>query len=201
MARRRTETAATLFLDRDGVLCENRDDYVKSWSEFVFIPGAVDACAALTRAGCRLFVVTNQSAVGRGILARRTLEGIHASMREVLSRAGARIEEVLVCPHAPDDGCHCRKPASGLIDEAVERFAIDRSRAWMVGDAAGDVEAGRRAGVGTVLVLTGHGAGQARGADWNGRGPDFVAHDLVDAGIWVLAQLAARGAPLEVKSP
>lgn len=192
--------APAVFLDRDGVICENRDDYVKSWQEFAFVPGSVEACAALTRAGLRLFVVTNQSAVGRGILSRRTLDTIHDSMLQALSRAGAGIEAVLVCPHAPEDRCECRKPAPGLVEEAADRFGIDRSRAWMVGDAASDVAAGKRAGIGTILVLTGRGGTQARGLAESGTTPDFVAQDLVDAGIWILAQMAARGVPLEVKT-
>lgn len=188
-----------VFVDRDGVLCENRADYVRSWSEFAFLPGAVEALVSLTLAGARLFIATNQAVVGRGLISRRTLDGIHEKMLDVLTAAGARIEAVLVCPHHPDDGCACRKPKPGMITEAAGRFDVDLERSFLVGDALSDIEAGALAGCRTVLVRTGRGAAAlaaAGRARWR-HAPDFVADDLIDAAIWILARDAgyprARG--------
>lgn len=191
-----------VFIDRDGVICENRSDHVKSWDEFRFIPGAAEALAALTAAGLRLFVVTNQGAVGRGVISRGAVEDVHARMLDVLRAAGARIEAVLVCPHSPEDGCSCRKPAEGLFTEAAKTYDLDLRSSWMIGDAESDVVAGRRAGCETILVLTGRGAEQARAAVWSEGKPNLVAHDLVDAAIWILGRIAERSrAVMEVIGP
>src|SRR5690348_1812229 len=103
----------TIFLDRDGVINRNRarGDYVKSWEEFQFLPGALGAIARLTQAGFRLLVVTNQACVGKGIVPWATLQEIHARMMQEIARAGGRIDAVLCCPHAAQAGCDCRKPA------------------------------------------------------------------------------------------
>lgn len=180
--------APAVFLDRDGVLCENRDDHVKSWDEFVPIPGAARAVGDLTRAGVRVFVVTNQSVIGRGIVAASDVEKIHDLMRELLEAEGARIEEILVCPHAPSDGCECRKPAPGLLTGAAQRHGIDLAGSWMIGDAASDCQAAAAAGCRSVLVLTGRGRAQARDAK-----PDFVARDLPEATRWIVERLSGNG--------
>lgn len=191
--------SAAVFIDRDGVICENRDDYVKSWDEFRFIPGAAEALAALTGAGLRIFVITNQSAIGRGIVDRDAVDGINAKMIDVLRAAGAEIEAVLICPHSPEDSCDCRKPEPGLLYEAAGEHDVDLESSWLVGDAESDVVAGTRAGCETVLVLTGRGADQVRAADWHQGRPDLVAHDLVDAAIWILGRMAERsGSVMEV---
>lgn len=181
-----------VFVDRDGVVCENRADYVRSWLDFVFIPGAVEALTSLTLAGARVFVVTNQAVVGKGLISRRTLDGIHEKMIDAVTAAGARVEAVLVCPHHPDDGCACRKPKPGMILEAAERFGVDLGRSYLIGDAASDVEAGALAGCRTVLVRTGRGTAAAAECMGWPHAPDFVADDLVDAALWVLARDAAR---------
>jgi D-glycero-D-manno-heptose 1,7-bisphosphate phosphatase len=191
--------SAAVFVDRDGVICENRDDYVKSWDEFRFIPGAAEALAALTSAGLRIFVISNQSAIGRGIVERAVVDDVNTKMLDVLRAAGAEIEAVLICPHTPDDACDCRKPEPGLLFEAAGSHDVDLEASWMIGDAESDVVAGIGAGCETVLVLTGRGADQARAADWRHGRPDLVAHDLVDAAIWILGRLAERtGSVMEV---
>ncbi|HEX9696745.1 MAG TPA: D-glycero-beta-D-manno-heptose 1,7-bisphosphate 7-phosphatase [Actinomycetota bacterium] len=173
-----------VFLDRDGVICENREDYVKSRDEFVFIPGAVRAVADLTRAGHPVFVVTNQSAIGRGVIAAGDVDAIHDAMCEAIEAEGGRIEGIFVCPHAPADGCGCRKPAAGLLREAAARHRLDLARSWLVGDAATDCEAAATAGCGSVLVLTGRGRAHERDAK-----PGFVARDLAEAARWILDRL------------
>jgi len=178
-----------VFVDRDGVICENLPDHVKTWSEFVFVPGAIEALASLRRAGCRLVMVTNQSAVGRGLLSRRQLDVIHEKMLESLGGSGAKFDAIMVCPHHPDDGCACRKPEPGMLLDAADRSKIDLSRSFMIGDHPHDVEAGKRAGCEAVLVRTGRWDGSTPVGKY---GPDFIADDLVDAAIWVLGRRAMR---------
>lgn len=181
-----------VFVDRDGVICENRSDYVKEWSEFVFVDGAVEALASLTRSKTRLFVVTNQSAIGRGLMSRRQLDVIHERMLDYIGGSGGRVEAVLVCPHHPDDKCSCRKPEPGLLQQASDRHKVDLTRSFMIGDHHTDIEAGARAGCETVLVRTGRGATSLEQRDaWRAE-PTFVADDLIDAAIWVLGRQAMR---------
>ena len=197
MTSLRVERGA-VFVDRDGVICENRPDHVTSWSEFVFVPGAVEALASLSRAKVPLYIVTNQAVVGRGLLSRRSLDQIHEKMLGVLYGSGATVASILVCPHHPDDQCACRKPNPGLLREAEARFDIDLKRSFMIGDAATDIEAGQSAGTTTILVKTGRGADtvRRRGAPK----ADFVAEDLVDAAIWILSQKAVRIGRTEVRT-
>src|SRR5215212_1723921 len=143
-----------LLLDRDGVICENRSGYVRSPEQFRFLPGALDALAHLSHAGFRLIVVTNQSMVGRGIVPRARLDDIHQLMRDEVERAGGAIADVLVCTHAPDAGCRCRKPEPGLILEAMNRHGFGGD-VYFVGDHTDDVTAALRAGVRPIHVETG----------------------------------------------
>jgi D-glycero-D-manno-heptose 1,7-bisphosphate phosphatase len=143
-----------VILDRDGVL--NVEDpgggYVLSPEAFVWIDGALQAIEAIRNAGAHLSVATNQSAVGRGLLDRDTLESIHDRIR---SEAG--IEDIYVCPHVPDEGCDCRKPAPGLLYQAIEASGIEARQTMFVGDAQRDIDAARAAGVEPVLLRTGKG--------------------------------------------
>lgn len=181
-----------VFVDRDGVICENRPDYVKSWGEFVFVPGSIEALASLSNAGARLFVVTNQAVVGKGQISRRQLDVIHEKMLDVLNGAGANIESILVCTHHPDDRCDCRKPNPGLLTDAALRFKVDLEGSFMIGDHSTDIEAGARAGTGTVLVLSGRGRDAIAVRSFGRYRPDFLADDLVDAAIWVMGQLTLQ---------
>lgn len=180
----------TVFLDRDGVICANRDDYVKSWDEMVILPGVASSIASMNKAGHQVFVITNQSAVGRGVIDRATLEDMHTLMVHTLARDGARIDGIFYCPHAPKDGCACRKPQPGLFHQAAAGHGLDLHGSWMVGDAKSDIDAARAAGCGAILVLTGRGLDQLNGNDWDGAHPDFVAADLAQAAEWILARSA-----------
>lgn len=183
---------SAVFVDRDGVICENREDHVRAWSEFVFVPGSIEAMASMRRAGLRLFIITNQAIVGRGLLSRRSLDLIHEHMLDSLGASGAKVEGVLVCPHHPDDGCTCRKPEPGLLFQAADEFKVDLRRSFLVGDHVTDIEAGARAGVETILVKTGRGAAAVAAAQFGQYPPDFVADDLVDAAIWILGRRAMQ---------
>jgi len=136
-------------------------------------------------------VFTNQSAVGRGLMSRRTLDAVHEKMLDYLGGAGAHVEGILVCPHHPDDDCACRKPKPGLLLEAHDRFKVDLKRSFVVGDHHTDVEAGTEVGAETVLVRSGRGADSVRDrSTWRAE-PTFIADDLVDAAIWILGRRAS----------
>lgn len=149
-----------IFLDRDGVICENRSDYVKSWREFKFLPGAKQSLAALRYLGLPIIVVTNQSAIGRGVVAAGVVDDIHQRMVTEIQAYGGDITHVYCCPHHPEAGCDCRKPQPGMLSQAARELGIDLSQSYMVGDASTDVMAGQRAGCHSILVLTGRGLQQ-----------------------------------------
>lgn len=157
-----------LFLDRDGVIFENRMDYVKSVAEVAFIPGALEALARFAARGHHTVIVTNQSAIGRGLLTLATLEAIHAHMLQHITTAGGRIDSIYVCPHHPADNCTCRKPAPGLLMRAAQELGIDLSASVLIGDNVTDVLAARAVGTQPILVNTGLGATQELSAAHDG---------------------------------
>lgn len=152
-----------VFLDRDGVINVDRQDYVRSWDQFAFERGALEALGELARGPAPIVVVTNQACVGKGLVSPETLADVHRRMREAVAAAGGRLDAVYCCTHAPADGCACRKPRPGLLLTAAEELGLDLGASWFVGDSARDLQAAAAAGVRSVLVLTGHGAEVAEG--------------------------------------
>lgn len=148
-----------VILDRDGVLnAEPRDGgYVTDWTQWRWLPGALESLAMLRSAGVRISVATNQSCVGRGLVTRDEMDAIHARMLDEAARAGATIEHVFVCPHAPGTGCNCRKPAPGLLLAALDATRIPRRATLVVGDDLRDLQAARNADIPAALVRTGKG--------------------------------------------
>lgn len=144
-----------LILDRDGTLNRNRDDYVASPDEWEALPGALEAVAKLNHGGWRVVLATNQSGIGRGLFDMASLNAIHAKMHRQLAAAGGRIEAIFFCPHAPEDGCHCRKPEPGLFEQIGERFGVPLAEVPVAGNALRHVQAGAAAGCPTHLLLTG----------------------------------------------
>jgi D-glycero-D-manno-heptose 1,7-bisphosphate phosphatase len=149
-----------VFVDRDGVICRNRVDHVKSWEEFVFLPGAVKAMVRLARANLPIIVVTNQAVINRGIISAKVVEDINARMVQAIEAAGGRIDEVLYCPHRPDEQCDCRKPQPGMLLMAAKKWGVDLDQSYLVGDAETDMQAARAVGSRRYLVLTGRGLRQ-----------------------------------------
>jgi D-glycero-D-manno-heptose 1,7-bisphosphate phosphatase len=191
-----------IFLDRDGVINENRADYVRSWEQFRFLPGALQALAVLTQAGFRIFVVTNQAGVNRGLVSPEALAEIHRNLRRAARQAGARIEAIRYCPHRPDEQCSCRKPRPGMLFDLAWTHQVSLGEAFMVGDAASDVAAGRSAGCRTVMVRTGRGASQLQSPEIRVSRPDLVANDLLSAARLICSadrQSAGWRAPLGVR--
>ncbi len=150
-----------LFLDRDGVIIANRADYIKSWQEVEFLPGALAALARLRHIPAAIVVVTNQSAVGRGILTLEQAQIINTEVVSTIRRAGGRIDAVYLCPHAPWEGCECRKPQPGLLFQAANSLELDLAASTLIGDALSDLQAAEAAGVPLrILVRTGRGQAQ-----------------------------------------
>ncbi len=148
-----------LVLDRDGVINEDRDDYVKSPEEWVAVPGSVEAIARLHHEGWRVVVASNQSALGRGLFDMSTLNAIHLKMHKAVATAGGRIDALFFCPHAPEDHCTCRKPLPGLFRDIAQRYALDDLRGVpAVGDSLRDLQAAQPLGCALHLVRTGKGA-------------------------------------------
>lgn len=153
-----SSTAARLvILDRDGVINEDSDEYIKSAEEWIPIPGSLEAIAQLNRAGWRVVVATNQSGVARGLFNIDTLMSIHDKMHRLAEQVGGNIEAILFCAHGPDDGCNCRKPRPGLLREIAARLRIDLQDVPVVGDSLRDIEAAQAVGARPILVRTGKG--------------------------------------------
>jgi len=146
-----------IFLDRDGVICENRSDHVKSWQEFEFLPEAKRSLAALSQLNLPIVVVTNQAIVNRGLASASAVEDIHRRMVAEITAIGGRIDRIIYCPHRPEDKCACRKPEPGMLLQAAQEMGIDLANSYFVGDAATDMMAARKVGCQSFLVLTGRG--------------------------------------------
>ena len=144
-------------LDRDGVINQDSDSYIKTTEEWVPIPGSLEAIARLNHAGFRILVATNQSALGRGYFSVDALNAIHRKMRRELSVLGAQIEAIFFCPHAPEAGCQCRKPLPGLLADIGYRLQIDMVGIPVIGDSFRDIQAAASVGASPLLVLTGQG--------------------------------------------
>ena len=149
-----------VFLDRDGVICRNRDDHVKSWEEFTFLPGATKALARLANLDLYIVVITNQAIINRNLVPVAAVEDIHTRMVRAIEAGGGRVDRVLYCPHRPEELCDCRKPRPGLLHIAAQELGLDLSRCYLIGDAETDMRAGRAAGCRCYLVLTGRGRRQ-----------------------------------------
>ncbi len=173
-----------IFLDRDGVICYNRHNYVKSWEEFAFLPGALDALRKLAQLDYATIVISNQSAIGRGLMAEETAVDINRRMQVEISQHGGRIDGVLTCPHRPEDKCNCRKPQPGLILQAARQSHLDLAHSLFVGDALTDIQAALAAGCQPILVLTGRGAEQRKYLD-NAYAHIPVKADLAEVVDWI----------------
>lgn len=146
-----------LILDRDGVINQDSDAYIKSLEEWIPIPGSIEAIAQLSRAGWTVAVATNQSGIARGYYPLSTLDAMHARLRELVAKQGGEVGLVVYCPHGPDDGCACRKPKPGMLRQIADHYGVDLAGVWFVGDSKGDLEAALAVDAQPVLVRTGKG--------------------------------------------
>jgi len=200
---------SAVFLDRDGTVI-HEVNHLKSLHQLELLPNAAGAIRLLNRSGMLSVVVTNQPVVARGDVSLEELHRIHARMEYMLGIEGAYFDGIYFCPHHPDKGfsgevaelkmlCACRKPAPGLIDQACRDLCISRKNSWMVGDATTDVEAGRRAGLRTILLRSGQAGGDFKCAVR----PDYIAPDLADAVNWILnghARLSRNLMPIALEA-
>jgi D-glycero-D-manno-heptose 1,7-bisphosphate phosphatase len=149
-----------VFLDRDGVIIENRPDHVKNWAEVDFLEGAMSALRRLSQTPWAVVVVSNQGAVGRGLLDETTMRELQQRIVAEVTQHGGRIDASYLCPHHPDDGCDCRKPSPGMLRQAAREHQLDLRHSWLVGDAVTDLQAAQAAGVRGIMVRTGRGTQQ-----------------------------------------
>lgn len=182
---------AAVFLDRDGTLVEERG-YVDRLDLLALFPWTADAVRLLNRAGFATVVVTNQAAIGRGVIDETFLNEVHRTLDERLSSGRASIDRYYFCPHHPDavraeyrQVCRCRKPGPGMLEQACREMDLDPSRSFMVGDRWIDVRAGRAAGVSPLLVRTGHGGHEADMPP-EGVEADAILNNLMEAVGWIL---------------
>lgn len=183
----------TVFLDRDGVINVDSPSYIKSTEEFHFIPDSAEAVALLFQNGFNVILITNQSMVNRKISTLHNLESIFEAMKSGIRERGGHIHDIFYCPHTPEEGCLCRKPAPGMINLACKTHGIDPSTSFMVGDSDKDIECAKNAGVGkAVLVLTGNGRKAAKSLEKRGLEPDFIASNLMDATRWIIRHTKAH---------
>lgn len=147
-----------IVLDRDGVINEESDAYIRSLDQWQPIPGSIEAIAALSRAGYTVAVATNQSGLGRGFFGLDELEAIHTALCRRVEELGGTIAGIFYCPHLPDEGCRCRKPGTGLLDAMAAELGLSPRGAFFIGDSLKDLQAARTYGCRPVLVKTGKGA-------------------------------------------
>ena len=180
-----------VFLDRDGVINQNRADYVRTWEQVEFLPGVFDALRRLADSQFAVVVVTNQSAIGRGIMAAETLQAIHNGMAARIADEGGRLDAIYACPHQPDAGCECRKPQPGMLLQAAAALDIDLANSYLVGDAVADMQAALAAGCRPVMVRTGRGIPQLAKLEAKGIDGVVVTEDLGTAVASILDQHAS----------
>ncbi|MFZ2405343.1 MAG: D-glycero-beta-D-manno-heptose 1,7-bisphosphate 7-phosphatase [Methylobacter sp.] len=146
-----------VLLDRDGVINHDSDGFIKSPEEWLPIEGSLEAIALLNEHGYKVVVITNQSGVARGLLDAVTLEKIHAKMQRMTEQKGGKIDAIYFCPHGPDDGCNCRKPKPGLLEQFAADNHVSLSGMAMIGDSLRDLQAAQAVGARPILVKTGKG--------------------------------------------
>ncbi len=169
-----------VFIDRDGVINVDPMDYITRWEDFRFEKGALESLKKLTELGYEIIVISNQAGIGDGVYPEASLWDIHEKMLGEFRRHGIRIRSAHYCLHGKEAGCGCRKPETGLFEEAVRGLEFDRSQTYFIGDKVSDVEAGKRFGLRTIFVRTGH--GREDEAKLGGRNvPDHIVDALPDA--------------------
>lgn len=181
-------TRAAVFFDRDDTLNTDKG-YVHRMEDWEWIPGAIDAIAALKKAGFLVIVITNQAGIARGYYDEAAMANLHEKINEELKEHDAVIDGFYHCPHHPEFGavreCECRKPMPGMIYKASQDFDIDLGRSWLIGDKMSDIQAGLAAGVKSILVSTGYGKEECALPDEN----MMCAVDIMEAGALIIMQM------------
>jgi D-glycero-D-manno-heptose 1,7-bisphosphate phosphatase len=179
-----------IILDRDGVINHDSHEYIKSPDEWLPIPRSLEAVAALNRAGFRVIIATNQSGIARGYYDFDMLDAIHEKMMRELAAVGGYVEEIFFCPHHPEDGCACRKPRPGLLQDIQHKYGLSLTDTFFIGDSYADIGAAQAAGCKPLLVMTGNGRATLERYPALNVVPHFA--DLDAAVQYVLAQQPRR---------
>ncbi len=166
-----------ILLDRDGTIIVDKH-YLSDPEGVELLPGAVEGLKKMQSLGYGLIVLTNQSGIGRGYYSEEDMHAVNRRMEDLLAEHGVKIDKICFCPHAPDQPCTCRKPATGMIEDAAQALPFTPEDSIMIGDKACDVDCGRKAGALSILVRTGKGAKEEAGCADRA---DYVADDLLDA--------------------
>lgn len=174
-----------VILDRDGVINQDSDQFIKSLEEWIPIPGSIDAIARLSRNSFIIAVATNQSGIARGLLDLETLKVMHQRLQQLVADAGGQISRIVFCPHGPEDNCGCRKPKTGLFQELFNFLGMP-DKCWAIGDSLRDLEAGIAAGCQPILVRTGKGNKTA--GDPRVPSETVVKADLAAAADWLIRE-------------
>lgn len=172
-----------IFLDRDGVINKAAmEGYIENWEDFEFLPSALEALRILAENDYRIFVVSNQSGVAKGLYTLEDLENITRRMNKIVQQHGGKIEDVVYCPHRDEDDCDCRKPKPGMLYKLEEKYNldIDKGNTFYIGDSKSDIEAGKRFGLKTILLLCGKTNKEEKLQQWEYE-PDYIREDLLDA--------------------
>lgn len=167
-----------IVLDRDGVVNQDSDEFIKSPAEWLPLPGSIEAIARLSRAGFLIAVATNQSGLARGLFDTGTLSAIHEKFHTLVKQEGGSVAGIFFCPHGPDEGCGCRKPETGLLRQIEAEFDCILRDCWFVGDSLRDLQAAQTHGCRPVLVRTGNGAATQSMLENSGLGSIEVFDDL-----------------------
>ncbi len=181
-----------VFLDRDGTI-NQEVEYLDNLSDLSLIQGVHEGIRTLNQADFMVVVITNQSGVARGYFDEGFVDTVHRELGKQLERAGARVDKWYFCPHHPEAGrapyrqiCTCRKPATGMLEQAVQEFDIDLTHSYMVGDSLSDLQTAWNAGISSILVLTGHGRKTVAAlSKAELQRIDYIAKDLLDACRWI----------------
>jgi D-glycero-D-manno-heptose 1,7-bisphosphate phosphatase len=185
-------SARLVVLDRDGVINHDSDAFIRTPAEWRPLDGSLEAIGLLTRHGFTVTVATNQSGIGRGLLDRDTLQAIHRKMRRAAKRAGGTIDRIVYCPHRPDDGCDCRKPATGLLERLARHYGVSMRGVPVIGDARRDLEAASALGARPILVLTGKGSSTREALEREGQAVETYDDLLAAARQLVAGQPGGR---------
>lgn len=174
-----------VFLDRDGVINKypGHKKYVTCWAHFKFLPHALEALALFRKHGFKVFVVSNQAGVGKGLYSKKALDLLTRNMLRDVRKAGGDIRQVYYCTHRPEEGCACRKPKPGLILAAKKKHRLSLKNVFFVGDSMLDVLTARAAGIRSILVLSGREKIEGK-KEWAAR-PDFVLGNLFEAALFI----------------
>jgi len=185
-----------IFLDRDGVINENVKDLVKI-SQFNLLPNVAEAIKKINDSGYLAIIITNQPIIAKGFCTFKEMEKIHEKMKELISKKGAFIDKLYMCPHHPEKGfpgefaelkidCSCRKPKPGLFLQAIKELDIDPKKSWSIGDSLSDIEASKKAGIKAIFLTSGGGSGSKNESELKDSKPDYIKKNLLDAVDFIL---------------